>query len=388
MLPPPLRKSVIPPSPKPSATRKPSISRQSIPADFSASPTTRSRLYNPQASFGSPSGPGRQASGRSAVRRGTEEGFPPDIFDGKQTFARRHLIMDCSRIRRSRRDRERGLFSGTLSEKVKDGSKKIMAKRQKRYGLRHLQTTGRRLTSYPFKESSHHHAEEDAPASRRFSVLSPGRLSPKSSKKRGDPPSFGRNWPMAEKVYKEPKLVESKGSPVFGHGEEPSLGYNWFEGQRIDRLTTSNDIQEGSSEGIRSSPFYEQIEDTERTILGPSSSPEVEKDKGMIAGLTDLDESLKLMPDPGEYRPGAYNSLTDEQWHAAGQKLIEKFGENAQRIQRIISARAERMVGYTTMISEYHNLLRQRRAELKDERNSIQEGVRGSIAGYRKPHKI
>ncbi|KAA1121058.1 hypothetical protein PGTUg99_003052 [Puccinia graminis f. sp. tritici] len=359
MLPPPLRKSVIPPSPKPSATRKPSISRQSIPADFSASPTTRSRLYNPQASFGSPSGPGRQASGRSAVRRGTEEGFPPDIFDD-------HGLFKDQEIKKG--PRKRPLF-GNPDRKSK----------------RRLEENNSETAE---KESSHHHAEEDAPASRRFSVLSPGRLSPKSSKKRGDPPSFGRNWPMAEKVYKEPKLVESKGSPVFGHGEEPSLGYNWSEGQRIDRLTTSNDIQEGSSEGIRSSPFYEQIEDTERTILGPSSSPEVEKDKGMIAGLTDLDESLKLMPDPGEYRPGAYNSLTDEQWHAAGQKLIEKFGENAQRIQRIISARAERMVGYTTMISEYHNLLRQRRAELKDERNSIQEGVRGSIAGYRKPHKI
>jgi len=249
------------------------------------------------------------------------------------------------------------------------------------------------------KESSHQPTEvqvQEGPSNRRFLAHSPRTLSsPRSPKKRTHTSTHGgKGWPVAERVYgEESKLVQSKrGSPMFGHTEDRNLEYDWLECQRIDRGTASDDGEESYGEETRSSPYYEEMEDNERTILGPSSSPApVEKKKVLkekVPGLAELHESLKLIPDPAEYQPGAYNSLSDEQWLAAGQQLIERFVENSHKIQRIISTRAERMVGYIALISEYHSLLRSRRAKLKEERESIQEGVRGSIAGYCKSHDV
>ncbi|OAV86236.1 hypothetical protein PTTG_01109 [Puccinia triticina 1-1 BBBD Race 1] len=366
MLPPPVRKSLIPPSPKPSMGRKPSISRQPVPVEFSASPTIRDSRYNPQASTGSPSLSGRRTpslGGRPAARRGTEESLMIDIFNDHG------LVNDQENIKGPRK---RSLF-GNIERKSKS---------------RLEENSGEKGP----KESCYQPPEENVLQGRRFVVQPPHLLSPRSSKKRCDPSGYEKGWPGAERAYnkKEPKLVESKrGSPVFHHSEEQNLD-QWFEEQRIDRVAPSNDNREGSSDDFRSSPYYEHIEDTEKTILGPSgaSSPELETNKENVAGLTDLDESLKLIPDPGEYRPGAYNSLTDEQWLSAGQKLIERFCDNSQKVQKIITARAQRMASYTTMIDEYHKLLRHRRAELKAERESIQEGVSGSIAGYWKSQHI
>jgi len=278
-------------------------------------------------------------------------------------------------IRRAARGQGRGLSLDTPNEKNKRRAEEPIGEK------------GEKPTEVQVQEG---------PSNRRFLAHSPRTLSsPRSPKKRTHTSTHGgKGWPVAERVYgEESKLVQSKrGSPMFGHTEDRNLEYDWLECQRIDRGTASDDGEESYGEETRSSPYYEEMEDNERTILGPSSSPApVEKKKVLkekVPGLAELHESLKLIPDPAEYQPGAYNSLSDEQWLAAGQQLIERFVENSHKIQRIISTRAERMVGYTALISEYHSLLRSRRAKLKEERESIQEGVRGSIAGYCKSHDV
>ncbi|KAI9618675.1 hypothetical protein KEM48_006654 [Puccinia striiformis f. sp. tritici PST-130] len=316
-----------------SVNKKSSTAQRSVPGEFSASPSIRHGLYDPNGSARSPSLSGRRTPSvgdRPSAKRGpTEvENSLMNIFD------------------------DRGLIDTQETENKKRNEGNSAEKSEKQ-------------------------TDKDASRSQRFSVqsphISPARSSKRHSKKQSDLSSQGKALPMVDRVYKEQfKLLQSKRDRY----EEP-LRYP-DEELRYGPYT-------GDSDGSPSSPYHEQIEDTERTILGPSSSPEMEKEKERKApGLADLDESLKLVPDPGEYRPGAYNSLTDEQWLSAGQKLIEKFSENSQKVQKIISARAERMAGYTAMVSEYHNLLRQRRVELNRERESIQEGVLGSIAGYKK----
>ncbi|KAH9459435.1 hypothetical protein Pst134EA_019590 [Puccinia striiformis f. sp. tritici] len=352
MLPPSSRKTFIPPSPRSSVNRKSSTAQRSVPGEFSASPSIRHGLYDPKGSAGSPSLSGRRTPSvgdRPSAKRGpTEvENSLMNIFD------------------------DRGLI---------DNQERNSA------------------------EKSEKQTDKDAARSQRFSVqsphISPARSSKRHSKKQSDLSSHGKALPMADRVYKgQFKLLQSKrdSSPLGYAGKEGRLRYpgeedppgfaedHYEEPLRYPDEELRYGPYTGDSDGSPSSPYHDQIEDTERTILGPSSSPEMEKEKERKApGLADLDESLKLVPDPGEYRPGAYNSLTDEQWLSAGQKLIEKFSENSQKVQKIISARAERMAGYTAMVSEYHNLLRQRRVELNRERESIQEGVLGSIAGYKK----
>ncbi|PLW55861.1 hypothetical protein PCANC_02201 [Puccinia coronata f. sp. avenae] len=373
MLPPPGRQSLIPVSPKNSAPamRKSSITRQPVSGESSsASPAIRNNLYKNSraAALGSPLG---RSAGRTpslgslpASRREPEERFMMDIFDDHNSF--------------NDQESSKGLKKRTLFGHPDRKNKKRAVE----------ETVGEKSK----KESSHHPTEiqEDGPPSRRLSVRSPRLSSPaaRSTKKRVGSSTYGSGWPIAERVYvEEPKHVQSKrDSPPSSDPEDHSLE-NWFEGHRVDGdLTSANRLEDYNSEGGRSSPYYEQIEDAERTILGPSSStPDAEKKReNGPAGLAELDESLKLIPGPTEYQPGAYNSLTDEQWLCAGQKLIERFCENTQKIQKVIAMRAERMAGYTAMISEHHNLLRVRRAKLKEERESIQEGVRGSIASYRK----
>ncbi|KAH9449671.1 hypothetical protein Pst134EB_020490 [Puccinia striiformis f. sp. tritici] len=375
MLPPSSRKTFIPPSPRSSVNRKSSTAQRSVPGEFSASPSIRHGLYDPKGSAGSPSLSGRRTPSvgdRPSAKRGpTEvENSLMNIFD------------------------DRGLIDNQESDKGP----------RKRALFGNPERKNKKRNEGNSAEKSEKQTDKDAARSQRFSVqsphISPARSSKRHSKKQSDLSSHGKALPMADRVYKgQFKLLQSKrdSSPLGYAGKEGRLRYpgeedppgfaedHYEEPLRYPDEELRYGPYTGDSDGSPSSPYHDQIEDTERTILGPSSSPEMEKEKERKApGLADLDESLKLVPDPGEYRPGAYNSLTDEQWLSAGQKLIEKFSENSQKVQKIISARAERMAGYTAMVSEYHNLLRQRRVELNRERESIQEGVLGSIAGYKK----
>ncbi|KAI9610529.1 hypothetical protein H4Q26_006671 [Puccinia striiformis f. sp. tritici PST-130] len=387
MLPPSSRKTFIPPSPRSSVNKKSSTAQRSVPGEFSASPSIRHGLYDPNGSARSPSLSGRRTPSvgdRPSAKRGpTEvENSLMNIFDDRG-------LIDTQESDKG--PRKRALF-GNPERKNKKRNEGIVRRRAK---------SKRTKTRHEVKDSQ-------------FNLLIYLPLDP--------PRDTLRNkviFLVKGKLYRW--LIEStrtiQASPVEawwvvgifiwdylreqlaawicrqrgrlrypGEEDPPRFAEDRYEEPlRYPDEELRYGPYTGDSDGSPSSPYHEQIEDTERTILGPSSSPEMEKEKERKApGLADLDESLKLVPDPGEYRPGAYNSLTDEQWLSAGQKLIEKFSENSQKVQKIISARAERMAGYTAMVSEYHNLLRQRRVELNRERESIQEGVLGSIAGYKK----
>ncbi|POW13610.1 hypothetical protein PSTT_03572 [Puccinia striiformis] len=329
-----------------------------ITPEAPASPSIRHGLYDPNGSAGSPSLSGRRTPSvgdRPSAKRGpTEvENSLMNIFD------------------------DRGLIDNQESDKGP----------RKRALFGNPERKNKKRNEGNSAEKSEKQTDKDAARSQRFSVqsphISPARSSKRHSKKQSDLSSHG-------KLYRW--LIESirtiQASPVEAWWVVGIFIWDYLRGRsarfaedRYEEPLRYPDEElrygpyTGDSDGSPSSPYHEQIEDTERTILGPSSSPEMEKEKERKApGLADLDESLKLVPDPGEYRPVA----------SAGQKLIEKFSENSQKVQKIISARAERMAGYTAMVSEYHNLLRQRRVELNRERESIQEGVLGSIAGYKK----
>ncbi|POW08835.1 hypothetical protein PSHT_09390 [Puccinia striiformis] len=404
MLPPSSRKTFIPPSPRSSVNKKSSTAQRSVPGEFSASPSIRHGLYDPKGSARSPSLSGRRTPSvgdRPSAKRGpTEvENSLMNIFDGKQLLTRfleyNPNFQKLTLVLPDFLFQDRGLIDTQESDKGP----------RKRALFGNPERKNKKRNEGNSAEKSEKQTDKDAARSQRFSVqsphISPARSSKRHSKKQSDLSSHGKALPMVDRVYKDNSSFSSRSvvdsSPLGYAGKEGGFAVPvkrirpGFAEDRYEEPLRYPDEElrygpyTGDSDGSPSSPYHDQIEDTERTILGPSSSPEMEKEKERKApGLADLDESLKLVPDPGEYRPGAYNSLTDEQWLSAGQKLIEKFSENSQKVQKIISARAERMAGYTAMVSEYHNLLRQRRVELNRERESIQEGVLGSIAGYKK----
>lgn len=365
MLPPPSRANSRNLSSISSLTRKPSTTHN-IPITASASPKLRN------SSLHDINGPIRSAS---------RSHHPPASWERESLWGK---PKDDRRIGETFKDQEKSADNQSVKGERK---RPLFGHRPTR---KHKKQEVESFRSATEQGASGLPTAANAQSSRSLSTISPHPSSSKSPKTRGKFADYDKAWSTTRKIYEEqPHALISKGnSPTLPLREDQTLD-SWFEGQgRMNRDSPLVNLED-CDDVFHSLPFYEPFEDTERTIPEGSSPSSVlapddpsEKMNNNTPELIDLDEGLKLVPDPEDYRPGAYNGLSQEEWLLAGQKLIERFTENSQKIQNILTDRAARMSRYTATLGKYYELLKERQTELGEERKSIQDAVRRSILAY------